>query len=62
MGVGVRRDRRDAVALPDAERPEGRRPTVAAFEEFRVGEADLAVDDRLAIGLEASGATGEIEG
>jgi hypothetical protein len=62
MGVRVRRDRRDAVAFPDAESLERCRPAVAAFEEFRVGEADFAIDDRFTFGIKAPGATGEIEG
>ena len=58
MRVG--RDIGDAIALPDAERLQCRRPAVAAFEELAEGEPQVAVD-RLAVRVEPP-APREIQG
>ena len=52
--VRVRRDVGDTVALLHAHPLQGRRPAVAAIEELLVGEAQVAVDDGLAVRRTAS--------
>ena len=59
MRVRIGGDVGDAIALPDAHRLQGRRPAVAALEELRVGQSQVAIDDGLAVGIEPTGASRE---
>ncbi len=52
--VGVRRDVGDTVARSDAESLQRRGPAIAAGEELLVRQPKIAVDDRLAIGIQGS--------
>ena len=61
VGGGVRRDVRDAVALPDAQPLQRRGPAVAALAELRVGAAHLAVDHGLALRVQGAGPAHELE-
>jgi len=45
--VGIRRDIGDAIALLDAQPLQCRGPAIAAAEKLRVGESQIAVNDRL---------------
>ena len=56
LGMRVGRDVRHPVTLPHTEPMKGRGPTVAAVEELLVGQAEVAVDDRLTLRVEAPGA------
>ena len=57
----VRRDVGDPVTPLNAEPLEGSRPAITAVEELRVGEPEIPVDDRLALGVQAAGASHELE-
>lgn len=62
LRMRVGRDVRDAVAGGDAQLLQRRRPFVAALEELRVRQTERAVDDRLALGVQAACATRKLEG
>ena len=49
------------IAVPDAERLECGRPTVTAFQELRVGESPVAVNDRLTLTIQPARAAGEFD-
>ena len=51
MGMRVRRDIGDPVALAHAHSLQRRGPTVAAVQEFRIGEAQIAIDDRFLVAI-----------
>ena len=61
LRVGVGRDVGDAIALAHAQALQRRGPAVAAVEELRVGEAQIAVDDGLAASVELAGAAHELQ-
>ena len=60
MGVG--RDVGYPVAWPHAQPLEGRGPTIAAAEKLLVGQAQVAVHDRLTLRVEAARAPEKLEG
>src|SRR4030095_6756355 len=62
LGVCVRGDVDNAVALLDAERLQGGRPAIAALQELLVREALVTIDDGLTRGVQATRTPGELEG
>src|SRR5207237_10850075 len=61
LRVRVRRDVRDAVAAPDAERLQRRRPPIASIEKLRVRQAQRPVDEGFAVGIQRARPAGEVE-
>src|SRR2546429_5852091 len=59
MDVG--RDVGDAIARADAQPLEHGRPPVATLEELPVGQPQVAVDDRLALRVQSSSPSHELE-
>ena len=62
VGVRVRGDVGDSIALSDSEGLERRRPAVAAFQELCVGQPQISIDDRFALAVEPSCTPGELQG
>ena len=61
LRVRVRRDVRHPVAWLHAEPLQRRRPAVAAIEELRVGQPQVAIDHRLASGVQPARAASELQ-
>ena len=62
LRVRVRADRRDTVARPDPQAQQRLGPAVTAIEELRVGQAQVAIDDGLATGIEPARPPCELQG
>ena len=62
MGVRVRGDVGHPIALSDSEGLQRRRPAIAAFQELCVGQSQIPIDDRFALGVEPACASSELHG
>jgi hypothetical protein len=61
MGEGIGCDVSDSIALGDAERLEGGRPSVDSVAELRVGQPRIPINDSFALGVQLARSTKKLE-